>query len=168
MFTKLAAALVAATVLTVPALAQSTAPVKTDAAPAATTSATTTPAAPKVVAAKPTLKHAKVTHRRHVAHHVKPVKHAKLVKHAKHVKIVKHAKHVKFVKAKHHQVAKMTKKRTTTYMRAAPSTHPVVLKSKKPVKHTVKTTHRVNHVRVTEKSTTPARPDAPAAPKSVN
>ena len=119
--------------------------------------AVTTPATPKIVAAKPTLKTAKIAHRKHVVHHVAHVQHAKVVKHAKHVKIVRHAKP--------HKVAKVTKKSTITYMRAAPSTQPIV---KKPVKHTVKTTHHVKQVRLAKKSTTHARTDAPTAPKSVN
>ncbi len=166
MFRKLAVALIAATVFTAPALAQSTVPAKTDAAPATNAPvAATTPASPKVVAAKPTLKSAKVKHTTRLAHH--RVKHVKYAKHAKkHIKVVKHVKHVKLAKkAKHHTIAH---KGATTHMRAASATHPAAMKIKKPVRHTLKTTHRANHVRVTQKSTTPARSDAPAAPKSVN
>jgi hypothetical protein len=69
-------------------------------------------------------------------------------------------------KPKHHKVAKITRK-GATYMRAVPATHPAT-RAKKPAKHTIKTTHRVKHVRFAQKSTTRARSDAPAAPKSVN
>lgn len=145
MFRKLAVALIAATVFTAPALAQGTAPAKTDAAPAANAPA----ASPKVVAAKPSLKHAK--HARHLAHHVK---------------------HVKFVKKhhKHHKVAKLNHKATkgATYMRAGAATHPAAKIAHKPVKHTIKTTHRVKHVRLARKSTTHAHSDATGAHKSVN
>jgi len=140
MFRKLAVALIAASVFTAPAFAQSTTPAKKD-APAATTPA---------VHATPSVKHAK-----RVVHHVRHVKH---VKHAKHVTHVK--------KPKHHKVAKITRK-GATYMRAVPAHHPV-MKTRKPAKHTIKTTHRVKHVRFAQKSTTRARSDAPAAPKSVN
>jgi hypothetical protein len=168
MLRKLAVALIAATVFTAPVLAQSTAPAtppaKTDAAPATTNTPTaaTTPATPKVVAAKPTLKSAKVKHTRHLAHHrVKHVKYAKHVK--KHIKLAK--------KSTHHPIAKLSKKAhkgATTYMRAASATHPAAVKANKPVRHTLKMTHRINHVRLTQKSTTHARSDAPSAPKSVN
>lgn len=168
MLRKLAVALIAATVFTAPVFAQSTAPAnppaKTNAAPAANAPAAATPTSPKVVAAKPGLKHAK--HHRRLAHH-----HVKRVKHAMHVKAVKHAKHATHVKlaqkATHHRAAKATKK-APTYMRAASVAHPAAVKTKKPAKHTVKTTHRVKHVRLAKKSTTHARSDAPAAPKSVN
>jgi len=143
MFRKLAVALIAASVFTAPAFAQSTTPAKKD-APAATTPA---------VHATPSVKHAK-----RVVHHVRHVKHVKHIKHAKHVTHVK--------KPKHHKVAKITRK-GATYMRAVPAHHPV-MKTRKPAKHTIKTTHRVKHVRFAQKSTTRARSDAPAAPKSVN
>src|SRR6185312_3679930 len=117
MFRKLAVALIAASVFTAPAFAQSTTPAKKD-APAATTPA---------VHATPSVKHAK-----RVVHHVRHVKHVKHIKHAKrfkHAKLVKHATHVKHVthvkKPKHHKVAKITRK-GATYMRAVPAHHPVM------------------------------------------
>ncbi len=83
MLRKLAVALLAASVFTVPALAQGTAPKTTDKPAAATTTA------PKV-AAKPTLKSAKVRkHHRHVAH-VRHDKHGKYVKAAGSLHGVKH------------------------------------------------------------------------------
>jgi hypothetical protein len=170
MFRKLAVALIAATVFTAPVLAQSTAPAKNDAAPATTAPATTAPAttAPKADRAKPTVRHAhhvrRVHHVRH-AHHVRHMHHVWHKHHVRHGHHVKHVKHVMHVK-KHHKVAKITRK-GATYMRAVPATHPA-MKAKKPAQHTMKTTHRVKQVRLTQKSTTPARSDAPAAPKSVN
>jgi len=112
MFKNIAVALVAATMLTAPALAQGAADTKTGTAPAATSTAT-----PKVVAAKPSLKSAKikagkryaVRHHRHVRH-IAHVKHVTYVKSAAndakpfvtkpyatkhHVARVKHVKHVK-------------------------------------------------------------------------
>jgi hypothetical protein len=102
MLRKFAIALLAASVLTAPVLAQgptntATPPAKTGtAAPAATPAA-----APKVVAAKPTLKTAKVkTSKRFARHHVRHVKHfvhVKNVKHLKSAKTVHGAKHVRHV-----------------------------------------------------------------------
>jgi hypothetical protein len=134
MFRKLAVALIAAAVFTAPVLAQGTAPAAT----------------PKIVAAKPSLQHAK--HKR-LAHHVMHVKHHKIAKH-----------HT------HHKVAKLTYKATkgATYMRAGAATHPTAKIAHKPIKHTVKTTHRVKHVRLARKSTTHAHSDATGAHKSVN
>jgi hypothetical protein len=165
MLRKLAVALIAATVLTAPALAQGSAPAN----PPAKTAA----AAPKVTAAKAGLKHARVTHSRRLTHRVK---HASRVKHAKHVKLAKymktkHATHVKPVtKAKHHKVAEVTKKATNgaTSMRASVATQPAATVANKPVKHTIKATHRAKHVRLARRSTTHARSDAHAARKSVN
>ncbi len=115
MLRKLAVALIAASAFTAPVLAQTTAPAnppaKTDTAPTvpAPAAATTTPATtapPNVVAAKPSLKSAKIKHHRRLAHRVKRT-------HAKHVKLVKHTKHVKHVQraksAKHLKTAKIAK-----------------------------------------------------------
>ena len=166
MLRKLAVALIAATVFTAPALAQSATPAnppasaatKTDTAPAPTppaTATTTTPATtPAVVAAKPTLKSAKVRHGRRLAHHVKRVKHAK---HAKLVERMKHVKHVTHVKR-----AKLVK-------------HARHIKHVQPVKHVkaakhlkIAKAHGTRHVRHLIRKSTTARSDAPAAPKSVN
>jgi hypothetical protein len=99
MLRKFAIALLAASVLTAPVLAQgptntATPPAKTGtAAPAATPAA-----APKVVAAKPTLKTAKVkATKRYARHHVRHVKHVRHVRSVKHIKAVHGAKHVRHV-----------------------------------------------------------------------
>jgi hypothetical protein len=94
MFRKLAVALLAATVLSAPVLAQGT-PGATATPPAKT--GTAAPAAtPKVVAAKPTLKSAKVTtSKRFVGRHFARVKHAR------HFKAVKSVRTAKYLGAKH-------------------------------------------------------------------
>ncbi len=122
MLRNFAVALLAATVLTAPALAQGAS--KTDAttpAAAATTPASKTAAKPeqKTVAAKPTQTSASVhKHHRHVAH----------LKHGKHVAHLKHVKHAKYVKAvpstdgaKHH-VRHVAKKPASTTGAAAANT----------------------------------------------
>jgi hypothetical protein len=75
MLRKFAVALLAASVFTAPVLAQGTQPANP---PAKTGAVAATPAAPKVVAAKPTLRVAKVKHgKRFSGRHVAHVKHAR-------------------------------------------------------------------------------------------
>jgi hypothetical protein len=114
MLRNFAVALLAATVFTVPVLAQGTP--KTDTkteTPAAAATAPKTDA--KTVAAKPTKSASVHKHHRHVAH----------LKHGKHVAHVRHVKHVEYVKAapstdgaKHH-VRHVTKKPASTTGSAA-------------------------------------------------
>jgi hypothetical protein len=117
MLRNFAVALLAATVLTAPALAQNTnADTKTPAAATTPLSKTASKPDQKTVAAKPMQKSASAhKHHRHVAH----------VKHVKHVAHLKHVKHAKYVKAapatdsaKHH-VRHVTKKPASTTGSAA-------------------------------------------------
>ena len=141
MFKNIAVALVAATMLTAPVLAQGgTADTKTGQTPAAASTAT-----PKVVAAKPTLKSAKiktgkryaVRNHRHVRHvaHVRHVNYVKSAAHAPkhygakhygakhHVAHVKHVKHVKFaVRGTKHHVRHVVRKPAPVATKAAMST----------------------------------------------
>lgn len=99
MLRKFAVAILAASVLAAPVLAQGTGataqqPVKTETKGDRAT--------PKVVNANPTLESAKVnTSKRYARHHVKHVKHVaqvKRVRHVAHVKPVKHVRHAAYVK----------------------------------------------------------------------
>ena len=115
MLRNFAVALLAATVLAAPALAQGTPNADTK-TPAAAATAPAPKTDQKTVATKPTQTSAGVHERhRHVAH----------LKHRKHVAHVKHVKHVKYVKAmpstdsaKHH-VRHVTKKPASTTGSAA-------------------------------------------------
>jgi hypothetical protein len=123
MLRNFAVALLAATVLTAPALAQG---MKTDTKTPAAATTTTAPKADaktdrKTVAAKPTHTAGMHKHHRHVAH----------LKHGKHVAHVKHGKHVKYVKAapstdgaKHHVRHVAKKPAGTTGAAAANSAKP--------------------------------------------
>jgi hypothetical protein len=93
MLRKFAVALLAASVLTAPVLAQGGGSTATPPANTGTKTETKSDAAPKVVTANPTLKTAKVkTSKRYARHHVKHVKHVAHVKRVKHVKSA-HAVH---------------------------------------------------------------------------
>jgi len=114
MLRNFAVALLAATVLTAPALAQGTnADTKT---PAAAATAPASKTDQKTVATKPTQKSASVhKHHRHVAH----LKHGKHVAHVKHMKPVKYAKGAPATDGAKHHVRHVTKKPANTTGSAA-------------------------------------------------
>jgi hypothetical protein len=158
MLRKLAVALIAASVLTAPVLAQGTADTKTKTdAPAATAPA------PKIVAAQPSLATSKVKAHKPLMRHV-------AYKHRKHIRFahVKHRKHIKLVKVRHHAPAKIVKVKhlkPVKYVSHAKAKHGITygIKHSVTARHTAKPVHHV-----TRKSTTYARSSSPAAHKSVN
>jgi hypothetical protein len=138
MLRKLAVALVAATMLTAPALAQGTSDTKTGTKTGTAPAATASPAAPKVVTAKPSLKSAKVKSGRHYASH------------RTHVRHVAHVKPEKYMRA------------ATSTEGDKPVAKPVTKPVTKPViKHATK--HQVRHV--AHKPATGTYTDAAGNPK---
>jgi hypothetical protein len=122
MFKKIAVALVAATMLTAPALAQGGADTKTGQTPAAASTATT-----KVVAAKPKLKSAKVKAGKRYA-----------VRHHRHVRHVAHVKHVKYVKSAAYAPKHYGAKHHVAHVKHAPYVKSAVHGSKHHVRHVVR------------------------------